>query len=144
MKFLSIWIRLETQIFFISSDMMLFHPYPSGAPLVHPSTHGSVYMHPNLGASRPVFNGGKEESILNLQGVPPSSLYGQAINMVPSLGHQSQTNQKRPRSPSPPPPQLYHSYKPPALSPYNSSIKSFLVSTILIYLLFTFFSREYR
>ncbi|EFX73359.1 hypothetical protein DAPPUDRAFT_227122 [Daphnia pulex] len=102
------------------NDMMLFHPYPSGAPLVHPSTHGSVYMHPNLGASRPVFNGGKEESILNLQGVPPSSLYGQAINMVPSLGHQSQTNQKRPRSPSPPPPQLYHSYKPPALSPYNS------------------------
>lgn len=99
--------------------MMLFHPYQPGTQLVHPSTHGSVYMHPNLGTPRPVFNGGKEESILNLQGVPPSSLYGQSVNMVPSLGHQIQT-QKRSRTPSPPP-QLYHSYKPPSLSPYNPS-----------------------
>lgn len=100
------------------NDMMLFHPYQPGTPLVHPSTHGSLYMHPNLATPRPVFNGGKEESILNLHGVPPSSLYGQSVNMVPSLGHQIQTSQKRSRSPSPPP-QLYHSYKPPSLSPYN-------------------------
>ena len=101
---------------------MLFHAYPPGAPLVHSSTHGSsaVYM-PNLGPSRAVYNGGgKEESILNLQGVPTPSLYGQSMNLVPSIGHQTQSNQKRSRSPSPPP-QLYHSYKPPALSPYNSS-----------------------
>ncbi|XP_057373083.1 trithorax group protein osa-like isoform X1 [Daphnia carinata] len=101
-----------------NSDMMLFHPYQTGTSLVHPSTHGSLYMHPNLGTPRPVFNGGKEESLLNLHGVPPSSLYGQPVNMVPSLGHQIQASQKRSRSPSPPP-QLYHSYKPPSLSPYN-------------------------
>lgn len=106
-----------------SNDMMLFHAYPPGTPLVHQSTHGSTVYMP-IGTSRPVFNGGKEDSIMNLQGVPPSSLYSQPINHGPTIGHQAQSNQKRSRSPSPPP-QLYHSYKPTVLSPYNSSILTF-------------------
>lgn len=116
---------------------MLFHAYPPGTPLVHPNAHGSTVYLPNLGNPRPVFNGGKEDSILNLQGIPPPTLYGQSISLVPSLGHQTQTNQKRSRSPSPPP-QLFHSYKPAALSPYSSSILSFSVFMTCILLICNF------
>ena len=106
--------------------MMLFHPYHPGAPLVHSAAHGSAMYMPGLGTSRPVYNGGKEESMMGLQGPgqqqqqqPQPQLFGgQALNMAAPI-HQP-NSQKRSRSPSPPP-QLYHSYKPPMLSPYNPS-----------------------
>lgn len=130
--------------------MMLFHPYHPGAPLVHSAAHGSAMYMPGLGTSRPVYNGGKEESMMGLQGPgqqqqqqPQPQLFGgQALNMAAPI-HQP-NSQKRSRSPSPPP-QLYHSYKPPMLSPYNPSKQyySYEIDDWMIFL-FVFFRKHWQ
>ena len=109
-----------------SSDMMLLHGYSTGPSLsVHPSNHAPGMYIPNLGHPRPMYKPIKEETVVP-SGAPPSGapqqpLYPTSISLIPQLGHQGQTNPKRSHSPSPPPPQMYHTYKPPGLSSYNSS-----------------------
>ena len=104
--------------------MMLLHGYPQVAAMGVPGNHGSNLYMQNLGPSRPMYKGVKEEGMMSVSGGPPQqSLYGQSISLIPSMGYGTQggqANPKRSRSPSPPP-QLYHAYKPHSLSPYNSS-----------------------
>jgi len=107
------------------NDMMLLHGYSTGPSLsVHPSNHAPGMYIPNLGHPRPMYKPIKEETVVP-SGAPPSGapqqpLYPTSISLIPQLGHQGQTNPKRSHSPSPPPPQMYHTYKPPGLSSYNS------------------------
>lgn len=113
--------------------MMLLHGYSTAPSLsVHPSNHAPGMYIPNLGHPRPMYKPVKEESVVNPSpsGAPQQPLYPASISLIPPLGHQGQTNPKRSHSPSPPPPQMYHSYKPPALSSYNSSTSNLLFSQL--------------
>ena len=112
-------------MFHFSSDMMLLHGYPAGSSLsVHPGSHAPGMFIPNLGHPRPMYKPVKDESAMNTppSAAPQQPLYPASISLIPPLGHQGLANPKRSHSPSPPPSQMYHTYKPPALSPYNSSI----------------------
>ena len=101
--------------------MMLVQGYPPGAPIaIHPNHGPALYMH-NVGPTRPVYKI-KEEPIGSIA-PPPLSLYTPSISLIPpQQNHQGSGNQKRSRSPSPPPAQMYHPYKAQVPSPYNPSM----------------------